>query len=115
MKKSEKLKREAEQEENDLKALGLHTKVLREERVENFEENWLPKLRETHICEEAKNGSYTIYSTRFGIMNYYPKANRLLFRRTQKWAKPALEFIAQNLIGNEKNGYRQSPVGENDK
>ena len=32
MKKSEKLRRQAEREENDLKALGLHTKVLREQR-----------------------------------------------------------------------------------
>ena len=37
MKKSEQLRKEAAAEENDLKAMGIYTKVLREERLERFE------------------------------------------------------------------------------
>ena len=34
---SNELRKQAESEENDLKAMGLYTKVLREERSERFE------------------------------------------------------------------------------
>lgn len=102
MKKSEKLKRQAEREENDLKALGLYTKVLREERIESFEKNWLPKFQESHIVKPGPSQSYIIYSTRYGIIDYFPKANRALLRKRQKWIKPALQWLVKNLLANDK-------------
>ena len=98
MKKSEKLRIEAEKEENDLKALGLYTKVLRENRIENFETNWLPKFKEGHICEKGSNQSYVIYSVRYGIIDYFPKANRCLLRKNQKLIKPALQWLVKNVL-----------------
>jgi len=101
MKKSEKIKLEADQEDNDLKALGLYTKVLREQRIENFETNWLPKLKEGHICEKSTNQSYVIWSSRFGVIDFFPKTDKCLFRKTQKRAKPGLQWIVKNLILNK--------------
>lgn len=98
MNKSEQIKRQAEQEENDLKALGLYTKVLREQRIENFEKNWLSKFKEGHICEKSTNQSYVIYSKRFGVIDFFPKANKCLLRKTQRWIKPGLEWLVRNLL-----------------
>lgn len=107
MKKSEKIRIEMHQEENDLKALGLYTKVLREQRIENFETNWLPKFKDTHICEKGPNQSYIIYSARFGIIDYFPKADRCLLRKKQKWIKPALEWLVKNLLSETSNTKKQ--------
>ena len=41
MKKSEELEQKAHTEDNDLKALGIYNKVLREKRLERFE-TYLP-------------------------------------------------------------------------
>ena len=98
MKKSEKIKIEASQEDNDLKALGLYTKVLREQRMENFETKWLLKLKEGHVCEKSTNQSYVIYSKRFGVIDFFPKSNKCLLRKTQKWIKPGLQWIVKNLL-----------------
>lgn len=98
MNKSDELKKQAEQEDNDLKALGLYTKVLREQRIENFETNWLPKFQEHHIVKKGTNQSYVIYSARYGVIDYFPKANRCLLRKKQKWIKPALEWLVKNLL-----------------
>ena len=113
MKKSEKLRIEAEQEENDLKALGLHTKVLRQKKNEDFEEKWLPRLEANHICQKGTNQSYVIYSTRFGVIDYFPKANKALLRRKQRWIKPALQWIVKNLILPYENRNGITPVAEN--
>lgn len=102
MNKSEKLKRQAEREENDLKALGLYTKVLREERIESFEKNWLQKFQESHIVKSGPSQSYIIYSARYGIIDFFPKANRALLRKRQKWIKPALQWLVKNLLANDK-------------
>lgn len=98
MNKSELLKKQAEQEDNDLKALGLYTKVLREERIGNFEKKWLPKLKETHIVKKGPSYSYIIYSTRYGVIDFFPKANRCLLRKKSRWIKPGLQWIVKNLM-----------------
>ena len=97
MKESEKLRIEAEQEDNDLVYLGKITKVIRAERREKFEENWLEKLQEKTEVTERDNGSYT-FNSKFGIIDFFPKANKLLIRNQNKWKNKALNFIINNII-----------------
>lgn len=97
MKESEKLRIQAEQTDNDLVALGKYTRVLRAERKEKFEENWLEKLQEQTKVTKRSNGSYT-FNSKYGMIDFYPKANKLLIRKQNKWKKPALKFIISNII-----------------
>lgn len=101
MKQSERIRIEAKQTDNDLGALGKYTKVLRAERKEKFEKTWLEKLQEQTEVTKRDNGSYT-FNSKYGIIDFYPKSNKLLIRRQNKWKKPALKFIINNLINELK-------------
>lgn len=63
-----------------------------------FIEWWLPELLE--ICEvyERPNGSFTFETEEFGIMDFFPKANKLLVRKYNDWKSPGLEFIKKNIL-----------------
>jgi hypothetical protein len=97
MKKSEEIKEKANSEENDLKAMGLYNKALREKRSEKFEDYWLEKLKEKTQVTFRENGSYT-FDSHLGIIDFFPKANNLLIRKTGKWKKPGLKFIIQKIL-----------------
>lgn len=97
MEKSEKIRQEAEKVDNDLAALGKLTKALREERKEKFEDFWLPKLEAKTKVEKRANGSYS-FDSKYGIIDFFSKANKLLIRKTGKWKKPGLQFIIRNII-----------------
>jgi hypothetical protein len=97
MKKSQKLIIEAGMVDNDLSALGKYTKSIREGRAEKFEEVWLGALKEKTEVELRDNGSYT-FDSKYGIIDFFPKANKLLIRKKNKWIKPALKFIVENII-----------------
>lgn len=108
MKKSEALKQQAAEEENDLKALGLMTGSLREGRLEKFTETYLPQLLKAgyDISEDVWTYRYTIDTStggkNYGIVDYYPKANNLLIRKTNKWIKPGLRWIVEKLLPNDR-------------
>jgi hypothetical protein len=97
MKESERLRIEARQAGNDLAALGKYVKVLRQERKEKFEETWLEKLQEQTEVIKRDNGSYT-FDSKYGVIDFFPKANKLLIRKQNKWKKPALKFIVRNIL-----------------
>ena len=96
---SNELKKQAESEENDLKAMGLYTKVLREERAERFE-NYKDKLLNSgyNLTEFEAQGKFTIEPTKFGIIDYYPKSNRVLIRKENKWITGGLRWIIGSLL-----------------
>lgn len=97
MKKSEELQLASQQEDNDLKSFGLACKALREKRSERFEDDWLPVLKQRYPIEERNNGSFTITTQEFGLIDYFPKANKLLIRKENNWIKPGLRWIVTNL------------------
>ena len=105
MEKSEKLRREAQQEENDLVYMGKMNQVMREQRLERFEP-WIKELQESteviSLEEFSAQGKFTINTDSFGIMDYFPKANKLLIRRQNKWIKPGFKWIRENLIAKER-------------
>lgn len=99
VKKSEVLKQEVITEGNDLKILGKYTKVLREERFEKFGDYREALLRKgCDIVEHESQGKFTIDNTSFGIIDYYPKANKVLIRKDNDWKKPGLKWIITNLL-----------------
>jgi hypothetical protein len=82
------------EEENDLKALGIGKQLIREERNERFEETWLPKLQtKCSVKHDAQMGRYTFELNGFGLIDFYPKANKLLIRKLNKWKQPALKWL----------------------
>lgn len=97
MKKSDELKIQASQEENDIKAFSLYKKALREKRSEKFEE-WLKIIQVKYPVEVKPNGAFSIITQDYGIVDYFPKANNLLIRKLNKWRKPGLKWIIKNLL-----------------
>lgn len=99
MNTSKDLEQQASLEENDIKAMALHIKALREKRSERFIEDWLPILQDKYSVIH-KDHKYTITTQKFGIVDYFPKANKLLIRQDNKWIKPGLKFIINNFFNN---------------
>jgi hypothetical protein len=95
--KSEKLMIESQQEDNDFKSLSLKLKSLRESRSEKFIEEYLLILKNKFTIE-TKDYSYSITTLDFGIIDYFPKSNKLLIRNKNKWIKPGLKWIISNLL-----------------
>ena len=96
---SNELRKQAESEANDLKAMGLYTKVLREERAERFE-NYKDKLLQAgyNLTEFEEQGKFTIEPTNFGTIDYYPKSNKVLIRKKNKWITGGLRWIIGSLL-----------------
>ena len=98
--KSEELLR-LDSEEDNRKAVGLlHTRrSLREERSKKFIE-WIPAFKEKCISFEYndKQYCYIIEHSRYGIIKFFPKANKVFLLRKEKWIKPGLRWLVQNIL-----------------
>jgi hypothetical protein len=71
---------------------------VRKERYENFVSNHLDLIAFKFDVEYYKHSHrYTIYNTKFGDLDYYPKANKVLIRKENKWIKPGLNWLYKNL------------------
>jgi DNA-binding winged helix-turn-helix (wHTH) protein len=101
MKTSESLKEQAQQADNDFQAMSLLNKSLREHRLEKFQDYIIPLQQRGYDVVES-NHKYTIdtdtQDVQFGIIDYFPKANKLLIRKDNKWVKPGLTWIHNNLL-----------------
>jgi|SRR5690606_23066763 len=94
MKKSDILKEELAREENDLKAMGAFKKYKRQFSLEYFEETILPKLKEKYsIVYNPNMERYTFEVKESGIIDFYPKANKLLIRKLNKWYFPGSKHL----------------------
>lgn len=101
MKESERLRKKAESTDNDLAALGVYNKVLREERSERWEEKWLNIFNEHFTVSINKNGSYCI-ETDEGKLDYYPKANKVLIRWKNEWKTAGLRWMIKTYMSDLK-------------
>lgn len=99
VKKSEDLRRQMAGEDNDIKAFGIGGKIIREARAENFDAEWLPKFQEVcPIVFKEVLGCYQLENKKYGIMRYYPKANRLHLCQENRWVKPGLQWLVRNIL-----------------
>ena len=96
MKESEKLILSSQQEDNDTKSFALQYKALRENRSERFVEDWLPLLSKRYNVVE-NNHKYTITTQDYGIIDYFPKINKILIRKDNNCIKPGFKWIIANL------------------
>lgn len=71
---------------------------LRNNRLSNFESNWLLDFAEKYNVYFRDNGSYSFETEKFGIIDYYPKANKILIRKGNKWIKPGLKWLIKNIL-----------------
>jgi len=99
MLKSEILKREAEQEDNDFRALNLYKKSMREDRIEKFEDKWLSKFEDKYEIQfNQMQQCYIITTEEYGVLHFYPKANRLQFQGSKNWYSTALRWMISKLL-----------------
>lgn len=99
MKKSEELLLASQQEANDLKAMAIYNKAIREKRVEKFEETYLPLLEsKMKITYKPSMGAYVIVDHDNKFYTFYPKANKIQRWSDAKWFKPGLKWIMNNLF-----------------
>lgn len=101
MKKSEKLKQIAQQEDNDLVSMGIMKKSFREARLEKWDERgYTARLEALNYTVIPFDGAKVSIDTNkdYGIVDFYPKANRLLIRNTNKWRSYGFVWIQKFLL-----------------
>lgn len=78
---------DSDREENDLKAWSLYYKSLREKKFEYFQETLLPEIQQSsRVSGVAGHGYFFKIEFVDGVVvDYYPKADRLLFTKQSKW------------------------------
>jgi len=102
MKNSEELRAKAATEDNDFKALGLYVKAIREQRLERLEK-YLPGMeKKGYVLQWVDSSQKLIIDTSesakdIGIIDYYPKANKILIRKKNEWKTPGLNWLITNL------------------
>jgi hypothetical protein len=97
MKKSEELRIEAGGIDSDIKYLGVANKIMREERMERFIEKYLPLLeKKAMVTIIDLKDKIVINNGQFGVIDFYPKANKILIRSKNKWIKPGLQWLIKN-------------------
>ena len=101
MKNSEEYTKAAQEAENDFKSLSLHTKSIREARLERFEDGY-KELLEAKLCIVIPfNGNKIVIDTQtdeFGILDYFPKANKILIRKSNQWKNQGLRWLQTNIL-----------------
>jgi hypothetical protein len=102
MKESDRIQAEIDNlkdDDNDFKYLNLSTKLIRAKRAEKFDK-YIHRLREKgfEVIEIGYQGKITIQPTNYGIIDYYPKANKILIRMKNKWVTGGLQWIIKNLL-----------------
>jgi len=102
MKKSEELYQAAAEADSDFKALNLRTKGLREARVERFlEQDYSEQLIAKGCTILPFNGNKIVIDTqtdKFGVLDYFPKANKVLIRKSNQWKNQGLKWIKENIL-----------------
>lgn len=101
MKKSEELKIEAQQEVNDFAYMAIMNKSMREARLERFECGYTEKLEANNCIVIPFNGSKVVIDTqtsKYGILDYFPKANKILIRKDNKWITQGLRWINDTIL-----------------
>lgn len=102
MTKSQEILKEASSEDNDFKALALHTKAIREARFERWEKHKQQLIDKLYIITESNDGTKITIDdknrlNKYGIIDFYPKANKILIRKSNKWVDQGFKWIITKL------------------
>jgi len=102
--KAENLRAQADAEDNDLVALSLLKKAEREDRWEDFFNDLAPLLTgiDKAIISVNYNQFYVkILTVKHGLIQYFPKSNKVLINKENKWITNGKKWIVENIIGSE--------------
>jgi hypothetical protein len=93
---SKNLLKLAEEEKNDFKAYNLACQALRKSRSERFIEDWLPVFKKKYSISEIQ-GKYTFTTEKYGVIDFFPKANKVLIRKENNWHQMGLSWLIKHL------------------
>jgi hypothetical protein len=92
------------QEQNDSNGTS-HRKTLKEARLEKFEQgDYILKLEEMNYLVIPFDGSKLVIDTQteeYGVIDYFPKANKVLIRKENSWKPHGLKWMLDNLFKTE--------------
>lgn len=88
-----------EGELSEYELLNIEIKKSRERRFKKFDK-YKDKLISAGytVTFFEKQSKFSIEPSGFGVMDYYPKANRLLFRKDNRWISDGMNWIYANLL-----------------
>lgn len=77
-----------------------YQKKVREDKYGRFCSKTLPKLLESKKITSVEKflDKFIIITNNFGIIDMFPKADRLLIRKNNEWHSGATEWILDNII-----------------
>ena len=71
-------------------------KQARNNNLADFQDYVLEGLRVMYPIVKNRSGSYTLRSPH-GSIDIFPKANKLFFRKTERWKNDGLAWLCNNL------------------
>ena len=78
----------------DFNAMNAAKKITREKRNDRFLDHWLPLIRSKYNVKiDPLMDKYSIEPTSKGIVDYYPKSNKLLIRTSNTWKTGGLVIL----------------------
>lgn len=78
--------------ERDSNFIKINKKIIKEERIERFEEIWLPLLKnKTNVKENLLCSKFTLESDELGIIKFYPKSNKIHIKNSKELIQPGLQ------------------------
>jgi hypothetical protein len=105
--KSEILLQIQQEVENDIIAYSLESAIRREQKKELFEERWLPKFQEWLHGGVKWDGKKECFTFTFEkdklpvIIDFYPKGNRVLIRKENRWLDNGSQWLIKNVLPEE--------------
>lgn len=69
----------------------------RKSRYDQWVNNYMPRIALFYDVSEHCNGSWTIHTENYGLIDYYPKSDKLLIRSGNKWKDDGMKFLKQKL------------------
>ncbi len=84
------------------KEFGEIIKELRENKYEFFKTEVLPAIMNSGEVDNINEGcfSFAVSTKNYGVIDIFPKANKLRIRRQNKWIKPILPWLQKYIIKN---------------
>lgn len=104
LRKSEIISEIAQEVEDDYKAIELYQRERRERNLETFEERWLPRFKQwlgENIYWDEKKFCYTLQYEWLDapvIIDYYPKGNKALIRKENRWIHGGLNWLRKDVL-----------------
>ena len=94
---SEGIRKELDQEDNDLKAMGLMSKLLKSERHDRFTDKWQAFFVGRLAAVQQKSGAWRIIHSKYGKVDYWPGPNKAHVHSKNWWIKPGLKWILNSI------------------